>query len=124
MYKNYGDKNFFEYGLLVDSEHSDTVFDILYCRPYDDEEDLFQFARVQVDVDDTWIKQEAVEAFCGAKKSEDPIRYAIGCLEFYGPEEFGADSYACRYDWRRMDRKSIKEEIKGYLIAYDNLVID
>lgn len=44
MYINHGDKNFFEYGCLMDSEHSDTVLDILYCRPYDDEEDSFFFA--------------------------------------------------------------------------------
>ena len=44
MYINYGDRNFFECGILVDAEHSDTEIKILYCRPLDDAEDLFLFA--------------------------------------------------------------------------------
>ena len=31
MYINHGDKNFFEHGILVDSEHSDTLIDM---RPH------------------------------------------------------------------------------------------
>lgn len=70
MYKNYGDKNFFEYGILIDTEHSNTVFDVLYCRPYSDEEDLFQFAHVSVDIADIdelagWIETTKVCSFCG-----------------------------------------------------------
>lgn len=52
MYRNYGDKDFFENGVLVDTEHSDTVFPMLLCRPYPDEEDLYQFGEVEVDLDD------------------------------------------------------------------------
>lgn len=52
MYRNYGDKNFFENGILVDTEHSDTAFPMLLCRPYPDEEDLYQFGEVEVDLDD------------------------------------------------------------------------
>ena len=29
MFVNYGDRNFFEYGVLVDTDHSDTEFPIL-----------------------------------------------------------------------------------------------
>ena len=36
MYRNYGDKNFFENGVLVDTDHSDTAFPMLLCRPYPD----------------------------------------------------------------------------------------
>ena len=123
MYNNYGDKNFFEYGLLIDSEHSDTVFDMLICRPYDDEEDLFQFARIQVDIEDSWIDWEKVKDVIGSKL-ETPIERAIAAYEYYGPEEFGADSYGVFYDWRHMTREQIKKELKHFLIAHDNLVID
>lgn len=51
---NYGDVNFFELGILVDAEHSDTEFSVLYCRPYDDEEDLYFFADCEVDITDSW----------------------------------------------------------------------
>ena len=124
MYKNYGDKNFFEYGLLVDDEHSDTEFDILICRPYSDEEDLYQFAQVHVDITDTWIDKNAVLSYAGLADESDAIAYAIACLEYYGPENFGADSYGVTYDWRRMDKASILNELKGYLIAWDDLVAE
>ena len=34
MYSNYGDKDFFERGVLVEvDDHSDTEYNILYCNP-------------------------------------------------------------------------------------------
>ena len=32
MYVNYGDKDFFEHGRLVDAEHEDNIYDILCCK--------------------------------------------------------------------------------------------
>lgn len=52
MYRNYGDRDFFEHGVLVDTEHSDTCFPMLLCRPYPDAEDLYQFGEVEVDLND------------------------------------------------------------------------
>ena len=40
MYVNYGDKDFFEHGRLVDAEHEDNIYDILCCNPYPDEPGL------------------------------------------------------------------------------------
>ena len=121
MYLNYGDRDFFELGILVDTEHSDTVFDMLLCRPYDDQEDLFQFARVQVDIEDSWIDKPAVMSFIGmTEETFDPVQYAIGCTDYYGWENFGADSYGVTYDWRQMTRAQIEDEMKYYLIAWED----
>ena len=121
MYVNYGDKNFFENGILVEEWPSDSAFNILCCNPYLDEEDLFRFGDIQVDINDSWIEQEAVEQFCGCRKEEDPIGFALGCISYYSWDNFGAINYA--YDWQRMDRKSIEEILKHRMIANDNLDI-
>ena len=65
MYVNYGNKDFFERGRLVDSEHSDSVLDILVWDPYSDEEDLYQFGECSVDITDDWIDKQAVMDFLG-----------------------------------------------------------
>ena len=122
MYINYGDKDFFERGRLVDSEHSDSVIDVLVCNPYDDEEDLYQFGDCSVDVTDSWIDKQAVMDFLGMNfETFNPVEYAIGCIDFYGMENFGAGSYA--YDYARMTREDISDILKYRLIATDNLDI-
>lgn len=121
MYKNYGDRDFFEMGILVDTEHSDTVFPMLRCMPYSDEEDLFQFGELEVDINDSWINEKAVSDFCGSTKAEDPVGFAIGCTDYYSWDNFGAISYA--YDWTRMSRDAIKDILKYRTIALDNLNI-
>ena len=124
MYINYGDRNFFDYGMLVDSEHSDTEFDIIFCRPYDDEEDLYQCGQVTVDINDSWIEKEKVESYIGLKKEDNPIQFAIGCLEYYGAENFGADDFWVYENWRYMTKESICKKLRNYLIASDNLDIE
>lgn len=122
MYVNYGDKNFFEHGILVDVEHSDTEFPVLYCMPYPDETDLFQFGDCLVDITDSWIEKRDVMNFIGMKETDfDPVQFAVGCIEYYGAENFGAMSYA--YDYSRMNRAKIEEILKYRLIANDNLDI-
>lgn len=122
MYINYGDKNFFERGRLVDSEHSDSVLDILVCDPYDDEEDLYQFGECSVDITDDWIDKQAVMDFLGMDSdSFNPIEYALGCIDFYGMENFGATNYT--YDFAHMTKEDIKDILKYRLIATDNLDI-
>ena len=124
MYRNFGDVSFFEHGVLVDTEHSDTVFPMLLCRPYAGEEDLFQFAHVEVDITDKWINREEVLSFAGLTEEDaekEPVWFAIACTDYYSWEEFGAGSYGVFYDWTRMNRASIEKELMGYLIASDNL---
>lgn len=122
MYKNYGDKNFFEYGVLIDSEHSDKEINMIYCRPYDDEEDKYLFAECTIDISDKWIDRKAVMSYGGmTEETFDPILFAIDCVEFYGAENFGGLNYA--YDFRNMNMESIKEILRHKLIASDNLDI-
>lgn len=91
MYINYGDVDFFEYGVLVDAEHEENEIDILYCMPYSDKENLFQFADCKVDITDTWINKEAVMNFIGMNKDDfDSIQFAIGCINYYGVECFSS----------------------------------
>lgn len=124
MYINYGDKNFFEYGRLVDTEHEENICDLLCCNPYTDEPDLFQFGHCRVDATDTWIDRKAVMDFIGMTEEDyDLAQFALGCVDYYSWDNFGAADYGGSYDWQHMDRASICDILKGYLIAYDNLEI-
>ena len=114
MFLNYGDVDFFEYGVLVDAEHSDTEFHILYCVPFDDEEDMFLFADCTVDINDRWIDKEAVIKYLGCENNA--IDLAIGCISYYGVENFSSP-----YDGYTFTREEIEEKLKHYLIANDNL---
>jgi hypothetical protein len=119
MYINYGDVNFFEYGCLVDAEHSDTEIKVLYCRPYDDVEDLFLFADCEVDITDSWIDRKQVMDYLGmTEENFDAIQFAIGCIDYYGVENFSSP-----YGGYRFSREDIEEQLKHYLIASDNLDI-
>ena len=119
MYINYGDKNFFEYGILVDSEHSDTEIKILYCRPYDDEENLFFFADCEINIDDSWINKQSIFDFIHmTEKDFNIVHFAIGCLEYYGAENFSSP-----YNGYQFTREEIENKLKYYLIANDNLDI-
>ena len=125
MYTNYGDRNFFEQGLLVDTEHSDTGFDMLFCEPYSDAEDLYQFGHIYVNIGDGWIDRDQVMSYIGMDEADfDPVQYAIGCFRYYGPENFGAGSYGVSYDWTRCTSALILDELKDYLIAWDDLVAE
>lgn len=119
MFVNYGDVNFFELGILVDAEHSDTEFSILYCRPYDDEEDLYFFAECEVDVTDSWIDKNAVMDYLGmSAENFNAVQYAIGCIEYYGAENFSSP-----YNGYQFTKKEIEDQLQHYLIASDNLNI-
>ena len=125
MFVNHGDVNFFEYGCLVDSEHSDTEFRILYCRPFDDEDDLYLFGDCTVNIEDDWIDRDAVLSYIGMMDDTyeegkfDAIQFAIGCIEYYG-----IDNFTGGYDEIRLRKVEICERLKHYMIASDNLNIE
>lgn len=122
MYVNYGDKNFFEHGRIVDAEHEEDVIHILCCEPYPDEADRFQFGECAVDVMDSWIDQKAVMRFIGMnEETYDPVRFALGCVDYYSWDNFGAMDYGCSYNWQDVDRENILKELRHYLIASDGL---
>lgn len=122
MYKNYGDRNFLEHGgFLVDTDHSDNEFPTIMLRPYDDDDKRIQFADITVNIRDDWIDRDAVKSFCGSDPDNDPVGFAIGCVEYYGAENFGAAN--CFYDWRNMTREEAKQFLKNRLICADNVNI-
>ena len=119
MFRNYGDVDFFENGFLVDEDHAETGYQILWCRPFDDEDDLYFFADCFVDLTDDWIDREAVENFCGYSVYDNDIRFAGACIDFYGPESFSAP-----YDGFAFSKDEIKQKLRRYFIASDNLNIE
>ena len=122
MYRNFGDVNFLERGCLVDTEHSDTEFDMLVCRPYDDEEDKYQFAHIQVDIEAPWIERSDIMQFIGmTEETWDPVQFAIGCADYFSWEKFGAADFGVCYDWTQCDESLIRKELRKYLIAWDDL---
>lgn len=119
MYINYGDRNFFDTGILVDTEHSDTEFPMILCRPYDDEENLYQFNEVTVDITGEWIDRASVMSFIGmTEETFDPVQFAIGCTSYYSWDNFGQPYH---YDWQRADRELIEGILNNRQIASDNL---
>ena len=128
-YKNYGDKNFLEYGILV-SEESATEFRIVMCRPYgdvdpEDGQIHYQFSENYVDINDSWIDKKAVESFCGSYAKNDPAHFAIACIEYYGPENFGADGNSYQYDWRNCTKEDVYAQIGAYVMdSYDDINFD
>lgn len=126
-YVNYGDVNFLEWGgCLVDSDHSDTEFRIIYLRPYDDEKDMYQCAEVYVDITDSWIDRKRVMDFCGmTEETFNPIWFAIDCINYYGAENFGADGcWMYKYDWMHMTKEEVKDVLRHRVIATDNINIE
>ena len=126
MYINYGDRNFFELGRLVDSEHSDTCFDIIICNPYYEENEngelLYQFAECYVDINDTWINKEDTMSYIGMTEDNfDPILYALGCIDYYGFGNFGGTDY---YYGNVLTKKEICNILKNRFIASDHLDIE
>lgn len=123
MYKNYGDKNFFENGRLIEKEeNTETIFNILVCNPYSDREDLYIFGDCQVDTTDDWIDRQAVMSYIGmTDQNFDIVQYALGCIDYYGILEFGGESYA--YDCQHMTMADIQDILKYRQIAPDNLDI-
>ena len=116
MYTNFGDRNFFEYGVLVDVK-SYTEIKILYCRPFDGEEDLFLFADCEVDITDSWIDKGAIIDYTGLdEESIDIAQFAIGCVEYYGVENFSSP-----YNGYKFTREEIKEQLKYYSISSADL---
>ena len=101
MYKNYGDINFFEYGELVEEEKKDKIYNVILCRPYFDDDNVFQYGKATVDI---------------TENNFDPIQFAIGCTEYYNLVNFGL--YKSDYT-----KEEIKEDLRNYEISNDNLHI-
>lgn len=88
-WENFGDINFFEYGVLVKKTDSAEVFRILYCLPHPEEENIFLFADCEVDITANWINRNAVMNYGGiTAENYNAVYFAISCIGYYGVEEF------------------------------------
>ena len=120
MYKNFGDRNFFEYGILLDNDHSDTEFSILFCTPLFEEDEsgnqLYLFADCYVDIMSEWFDLEAIESCCGSWDSNESL--AIAALNYYGSDEFS--DY---YETGIFTAEEIVEKLRKYFVDYSNLVL-
>lgn len=122
MYKNYGDQNFFNRGILVEENHDNGEFDVLYCMPLDDEEGYYIFGDCIVDINDSWIDRNAVCSFIGMDESNiDEVLYAIGCIDYYGIDNFSSQ-YA--YDQHHVSREEICNILKYRDISPDGINIE
>ena len=116
MFENYGDINFFEYGRLLEKTENANCFNILVCNyVYDctDTERCFQFDNCYVDISDSWIDVSEVESYADCSKENEPERFALACIEYYGVENFGGTEY---YDESQF---CTMEEIQNILKNYD-----
>ena len=119
MFVNYGDKNFFEDGFLLDMDHSDTEFQAIVCIPLPDMEDSYLFAECIIDITDSWIEKPAVMAYCGMNDENfDKAWYARACIEYYGVENFNGGYTEIK------TKAQICEILRQRAIASDNLDID
>jgi hypothetical protein len=115
MYKNYGDVNFFDYGRMAEVQKDGTI-DVLVCNPVFDcknPDRCYQFDRVNVDINDSWIDVDAVCNYADTSK-DDTIQFALACIEYYGVENFGGTAY---YTEEQFNTKSeILDSLRYYNI--------
>ena len=93
MYKNYGDVNFFDYGVLVEvNKNNENEFDIIKCTPDCDTENNYLFTTDCIDITDSWINKREVCSYIGLRDFsidytvEEKILLAIGVVEYYGTQ--------------------------------------
>lgn len=115
MYKNYGDVNFFDYGVLVEKE-SENIYNIITCQTDCDSENNYLFSTCQVDITDSWIDKHDVCAYASIKDvsindiEEEKVWFAIAVVNYYG-------AYHCNGDetWKK------KNEVIDYINSYINI---
>lgn len=80
---------------------------------------IHSFLQIVIDITDDQIEKDAVMSFIGMdEKSFDPIEYAVGCIDYYGAENFSSP-----YLGYKFTMEEIKDILKHRLISSDNLNI-
>ena len=122
MYRSYGDRNFFDGGVLVEDNHDGDEYDILCCDPISDEEGYYQFGDCIVDINDRWIDRAAVCDSIGMSEDNfDGVLFAIGCINYYGIDNFSSQ-YG--YDQHRVSKEDVCEILRYRDISPENLNIE
>lgn len=116
MYKNYGDENFFEYGVLMEKEkESEDVYNIIICQPDYLNENSYLFSACSIDINDTWIDKKSVLEYSGLEEFGKNLKEetALAVVEHYG-------AYNCGGSFSHKK----KNEVIDYMndrIGYDNI---
>lgn len=97
MYKNFGDKYFFDFGMMIEKDNN--CYNVIYCMPYsdieynDDSNDIFQFGYLTVYPKDSWIDKKSVINYAGNDLNlniESHMLYFVECcINYYGAQNFG-----------------------------------
>ena len=124
MYHNYGDKNFFEAGFLVDTDsiREDNV-EFIYCMPFDDEEDLYLYGEGVVDLTDSWIAWSEVGRYADVDKNTSCWEnLANAVISYYGVETVcgGRDSIYCG----EFGKSEIKKKLERFFIDWSEVEAD
>ena len=96
--KNYGDVDFFEYGVLVE-EISENEYAIVKCQCNCDEENNYLLQDDVVNITDSWIDKNKVCSYIGLRSysidytDEEKIQLAIGILDYYGEQSSKGGSF-------------------------------
>lgn len=110
MYKNYGDKDFFEFGILA--KECDEYVNVLYCSPDPDKEGKYIFANCYVDPDADWVDKSVLSCDTDA----DRVIRAIACVEYYGVCEFTSGA-----GYELLSREEVEDRLKMLGIDPSNI---
>lgn len=112
-FTNYGDVNFFEYGLMI-KDAGDNDYEILTCLPISDEEGMYQFSYGTVCLDDSWLNWEGIESSCDVDRElNDPFELVRAAFDYYGAAEF------CGGDVKVLAPEEVQEEMEAFAEVYE-----
>lgn len=110
MYENYGDVNFFDTGILVETTEDENEFNIITCGQVADIENTYLFGSVQINITDSWIDKHGVCSYCGLRDvsidytDEEKLQFAIGVVSYYGNH--------CGGEWKTLSKNEIIDEVE------------
>ena len=96
--KNYGDVNFFDYGVLAE-EISKNEYKVVKCQCNCDEENSYLLQDDVINITDSWINKHEVCSYIGLRDysidytEEEKIQLAIGVLDYYGEQSSTGGSF-------------------------------
>jgi hypothetical protein len=86
-FENYGDVNPLMHGGIWVKDIGNNEFEIIRNN-LEDNNNLIDV--MLVNISDDWIEKNKVMSYIGMTEDTfDPIQYAIGCTEYYSPNNFG-----------------------------------
>lgn len=125
VFENYGDVNFLDGGCVVaqDPDNSSCYYvitcDFVYDTPGDHH---YLIQNCYVDISDDWIDVTDVQNTTRYDQESNPMGFAVGCVEYYGGQNFGADVPAMgldNYDDSLYTAEGVEEYMSDYNIGDD-----